>query len=134
MLETLKKRWKEFKKAPPGERFEQMHRAGRESGLPLVRIVMVIAGVAMIVGGVVLLAIPGPGLLVIAFGGALLAQQFLWVARKLDRLELVLRNLYARGLRFWKGSSTPVRASILGIGALCAAGAAYLGYSWFFKN
>ena len=134
MLETLKKRWKEFKKAPPGERFERMHSAGKKSGLPLGRIVMVIAGVAMIVGGVVLLAIPGPGLLVIAFGAALIAQQFLWVARRLDRLELALRNLHAKALRFWKQSSTPVRASILGTSALCAAGAAYLGYFWFFKE
>lgn len=133
MLRELKKRWKDFEKASPGERFERMHRGRKESGLPLGRIAMVIAGVALIVGGVVLLAIPGPGILVIAFGGALLAQQFLWVARGLDRLELLLRKLHRRALAFWKKASNAVRAAILASAALIAAGASFAVYIFLFE-
>jgi hypothetical protein len=134
MLGSLKKRWKEFEEAPPGERFERMHRAGKESGLPLGRIAMVIAGVALVVGGVVLLAIPGPGLLVIAFGAALIAQQFLFVARALDGLELLLRKLHRGAVTFWKKASRTPRTAILASAAVVAAGAAYVAYLFLFEE
>ena len=133
MLEKWKRNWKEFKKASPGERFERMYRR-RKAASPAVRMGMIAAGILLIVGGVVLLAIPGPGLLVIAFGGALLAEQFLFVARALDRLEIFLRRLHRRALAFWKKASIAVRAAVVGSAALVAAGAAYLAWLVLFEK
>ncbi len=133
MLGKWKKSWKEFEKAPPGERFERMYRARKASGSPAVRVGVIVAGILLIVGGVALLAIPGPGLLVIAFGGALIAQQFLFVARAFDRLELLLRKLQQGALAFWKKASTAVRAAILASATLVAAGASYVIYIFLFE-
>lgn len=133
MLGKWKKSWKEFEKAPPGERFERMYRRRKTSGSPAVRVGLIAAGILLIVGGVVLLAIPGPGLLVIAFGGALLAEQFLFVARASDRLELLLRKLHRGALAFWKKASAAVRAAILASAALVAAGASYAVYIFLFE-
>ena len=134
MLEKWKQSWKEFERTPPGERFERMYRRRKTSGSPALRVGLIAAGILLIVGGVVLLAIPGPGLLVIAFGGALIAQQFLFVARAFDELELLLRKLYRAALRFWKKASWTVRTAIVALAALVAAGAAYGGYLVLFEN
>ena len=98
------------------------------------RIGLIVAGVVLIAGGVILLAIPGPGLLVIAFGGALIAQQFLFVARMFDALELLMRRLHRKALAFWKKASTAVRAAVVCSAALVAAGAAYIAWLVLFEN
>jgi hypothetical protein len=133
MLEKWEKTWKEFESAPSGERFERMYRRRKTSGSPALRAGLIVAGILLIVGGVVLLAIPGPGLLVIAFGGALVAQQFLFVARAFDWLEVLLRKLHRKGLAFWKKATTAVRAAIVASAAVIAAGAAYVAYLFLFE-
>ena len=45
---------------------------------------MIIGGVALLVGGAAMLVLPGPGLLVIVAGLALLAREFVWARRALD--------------------------------------------------
>jgi len=50
--------------------------------LPAVRrIAVAVAGFGVLAGGVALLVLPGPGLLVIAIGFAILAREFSWAAR-----------------------------------------------------
>ena len=134
MLEKWKKSWKDLESAPPGERFERMYRRRKSSGSAAGRIAMIAVGIVLIAGGVILLAIPGPGLLVIAFGGALIAQQFQAVARAFDALELLLRKLYRRAVAFWKKASTAVRAAVVGSAALVAAGAAYIAWRVLFEK
>jgi len=134
MIAQWKKHLRDFRKAPAGERFVRRYRAQKGSGRPWTRIVFVVVGLVLIVGGAILLVIPGPGLLVIAFGGALVAQEFLWVAKALDWLELVLRKLFRAGKRFWKKASTLARAAITAGAALCAAGAGYLAWLWLFER
>jgi uncharacterized protein (TIGR02611 family) len=51
------------------------------------RIVRIVAGGALLVAGVVMLALPGPGWLTIAGGLTLLAGEFVWARRLLDRLK-----------------------------------------------
>jgi uncharacterized protein (TIGR02611 family) len=53
----------------------------------MLRMVRVVAGVVVLVIGVVLLAAPGPGLLVIALGLGLLAQDVPFAARLLERVR-----------------------------------------------
>jgi hypothetical protein len=133
MLKDLKKSWQVFKKAAPGERFQKLYRARKASGGPS-RIVIPVLGILLLVGGVVLLVIPGPGIPLIAFGAALLAQQSLWLARQLDELEPVLRRLARRGKSFWKKAATPVKAAIVSGAALVAAAAVYGAYLVFLRE
>jgi uncharacterized protein (TIGR02611 family) len=49
------------------------------------RVAVTVLGFALLLGGVVMLVTPGPGLLVVAAGLALLATEYAWARRALDR-------------------------------------------------
>jgi uncharacterized protein (TIGR02611 family) len=51
------------------------------------RIVVLVIGLALVAGGVALLVLPGPGLLVIIAGLAVLATEFAWAETMLDRAK-----------------------------------------------
>ena len=51
------------------------------------RIVVFVVGVALVVAGIVMLVVPGPGLLVIVAGLAVLATEFVWAERMLDKAK-----------------------------------------------
>ena len=90
----------DFTAAPPGKRFQQRyrHRQRRPHRL-LMQIVSVGVGLALLFAGVVMLFIPGPGVLAMLAGAALLAERSFLVARALDWLEVKLRRVarWARG-------------------------------------
>lgn len=48
---------------------------------------MSVGGAALILAGVALLVLPGPGLLVIVAGLALLATEYAWARRRLDHVR-----------------------------------------------
>lgn len=52
--------------------------------------------------GFVMLFIPGPGILLLAAGGAMTATQSLWVARVLDWVEVKARYVTHRILEWWR--------------------------------
>ena len=131
MLDELKKHWRTFRDARPGKRFEKLHEARSDSPPP---IVFYAAGAVLLAVGVVLLFIPGPGLLLIAFGGALIARQSLWLAKRLDRLELLLRRFARKARSVWRRSSVAVRGAVVTAAAIVAAGAGYAGYLLLFPD
>ena len=49
------------------------------------RLIVFIAGIAVLLAGVAMLALPGPGVLVIILGLVILATEFAWAERVLDR-------------------------------------------------
>jgi uncharacterized protein (TIGR02611 family) len=51
------------------------------------RIAVFVVGAALVVGGLALLVLPGPGLLVIVAGLAVLATEFAWAERLLDQAK-----------------------------------------------
>lgn len=51
------------------------------------RIVVLVVGLALVVGGIVLLVLPGPGLLVVIAGLAVLASEFAWAEFLLDKAK-----------------------------------------------
>jgi hypothetical protein len=96
MFDGLKRRWRRLKAGEPGARFQRQYRENREtrkSGLR--RWGTVAVGAGLILVGVVALFVPGPGILFIAAGGAVLARESLAVARTLDWVEV-------RGRRLWR--------------------------------
>jgi hypothetical protein len=132
MLGELKKSWRVFEKSAPGERFQMLYRERKGHGTS--RIAFAVVGILLLAGGIVLLFIPGPGLPMIAFGAALLAQQSLWLAKLLDRLEPVLRRLARRGKAFWKKAAPPLKAALVSGAALVAAAAIYGAYLVFLRD
>ena len=51
------------------------------------RVFRVVAGFTLLAVGVVMLVTPGPGWLVILFGLSLLAAEFIWARRLMDRIK-----------------------------------------------
>lgn len=67
-----------------GGKFRQVVRfIGRSSK----RIGVSVAGFALVAGGIVMLVLPGPGLLVIVAGLAVLATEYAWARRALDEAK-----------------------------------------------
>jgi uncharacterized protein (TIGR02611 family) len=53
----------------------------------VVRIARIAAGGLLLIAGIAMLALPGPGWLTIAAGLAILATEFAWARRALDQLK-----------------------------------------------
>jgi uncharacterized protein (TIGR02611 family) len=71
----------------------------------MVRIAKIVAGFALLVAGAAMVFLPGPGWLTIAAGLAILAGEFLWARRALDRLKDVAqsgRNQIEKTVAGWR--------------------------------
>jgi tellurite resistance protein TerC len=51
------------------------------------RVFLIIAGFTLLLAGVIMLVTPGPGLLTIFIGLGLLAAEFVWARRLMDRIR-----------------------------------------------
>jgi uncharacterized protein (TIGR02611 family) len=51
------------------------------------RVFLIIAGFTLLLAGVVMLVTPGPGMLVIFLGLGLLAAEFVWARRLMERMK-----------------------------------------------
>ncbi len=105
MIKAHHSHWHEFLRSRPGRRFQDAHARHLESerrAHGLRRWLLVGLGVFLTLAGVVLLAMPGPGLLVALVGVGLIAREFLVVARLLDRADLALRPACLLGRRWWR--------------------------------
>jgi len=86
----------EITQSSPGRRFQERYRRMHTDKTSLwKRCGWVCAGVLLSLVGVFFLAVPGPGIPILAVGLALIAQESAAMARWLDRAELRLR-------RWWK--------------------------------
>jgi uncharacterized protein (TIGR02611 family) len=77
-----------MEEAPRKRRFLEGVRERREKHLErsrIVRIVVAIFGFLVVLAGLAMLVLPGPGLLVIAIGLGTLALEFVWAERLLER-------------------------------------------------
>lgn len=77
-----------MEEAPRKRRFVDGVRERREKHLErnrIVRVVVAILGFLVVLAGLAMLVLPGPGLLVIAIGLGTLALEFVWAERLLER-------------------------------------------------
>ena len=57
------------------------------------RVLRMVAGFALLIAGIAMLALPGPGWLTIAAGLAVLASEFDWARNLLNRLKATARRM-----------------------------------------
>ncbi|CAN5894395.1 hypothetical protein BH11MYX3_BH11MYX3_40800 [soil metagenome] len=128
MLSSMKRDWKAFKHDAPGTRFVAQNGRLQKRGTAA-KVGLAIAGTVLLLGGVVLLFIPGPGLLVIVFGLALLAGLSSRLARTLDRAEPPLRQHAKQMRRGWHHLQIVERLGVfaLSLGGLGAVGLGAFG-------
>ena len=126
----LKQEWRRFKDDSPGERFEK-HRQRMERQSRWHHVLRGFAGGALIIVGIALLFLPGPGILGIIFGFALLAGMSRKIAGVMDRIEPRVRSGLRRARAWWKHLSTPGRAILVALAtAVVALGAVVVWRNW----
>lgn len=130
-LAKLESQWKAFKHDEPGHRFEHQHERMKKSGRGFF-VGAAVVGAILVSGGVVLLFIPGPGLLVIVFGLGLLAGLSERLAHVLDRIEPVIRRWARRAKAAWKRASIPAKVALIAMAVALAGAAGYGVYRWWF--
>ena len=132
MLQTLHKRWQELAREPPGQRFQNRFRQRDQNGRG--RALRLGAAVVLLAIGVVLLVVPGPGIIFLAAGAALLAEESEVAARLIDRAELSVRKLAATVVKLWKRGGLS-RMGLLLIAVVLLGIAAWIAYlliaHWF---
>ena len=65
----------------------------------MTRIAKTVFGFVLLAAGVLMLALPGPGWLTIFAGLAILATEFAWAQRLLDRLKALAHRVRHRGAK-----------------------------------
>jgi hypothetical protein len=95
----LKRAWQKFKHRRPGFRFHGVYAEHqKKSKAAWIRVASVVGGIVIVIVGIIALPAPGPGMLIIAFGAAIIARESEKLANALDRLELYTRRKW-RALR-----------------------------------
>ena len=90
----LKDDWQQFRSATPGRRFiEQFETNQQERASKWIRLALITLGAVVVLIGLVALPAPGPGMLIVAAGLALLARESRWIAERLDGVEVKVRRL-----------------------------------------
>jgi hypothetical protein len=103
MHSSLAKQWRALSSGTPGHRFrDRYHRNAKDPKRHwLGRIVRLVLAVAVFVVAVALTVIPGPATPLFFLAGALLASDWLWMAKVMDRVEVFLRRIFKPIGRFW---------------------------------
>jgi hypothetical protein len=95
VFDFIAERWRCFRESPPGMRFQERYRR-TANALGWRRWAVLCCGGLLCLVGVLLLVLPGPGVVLLAVGAFLLAEQSESCARLLDRAELRLRRMLRR--------------------------------------
>ena len=92
----------------------------------VVRAAVVLAGFVVVLAGLAMIPLPGPGLLVVAAGLAVLALEFVWAERMLERTI----DQMSKATDQVKRASRAQQAILVLLGALGAVAAVTAAYAW----
>ncbi|MEV7398445.1 PGPGW domain-containing protein [Aeromicrobium sp. NPDC092404] len=90
----------------------------RRSTRAVRRLVLEIVGWVLVAGGIAALVLPGPGLLLLVAGLAVLSEQYEWAERRLEPVKVMAYKAAADGVQTWPR----IIASCTGALALAAVG------------
>lgn len=96
MFSRLRRQLHDFFRARSGTRFRAHHARMRQRPHLMRTVLTVGVGLLLIALGVILLVLPGPGLLIGALGALLIAGESLVIARLLDRADLFATRRWRR--------------------------------------
>jgi uncharacterized protein (TIGR02611 family) len=104
----------------------QERRARHKERHHLIRVAAAIGGFLVVLLGIVLIPLPGPGLLVVALGLAVLALEFAWAEHLLEK---TVDRLAEAGERV-KRASPVGQAAVALLGVLAGAASLIVAYTW----
>jgi len=132
MFQSMKEAWNKIQDDPPGKRFRRQYRrrqAAREGFLK--RALFVGAGIVFGNLGIIMIFTPGPGLFFIFIGLGLVAQESLFLALFLDKIEVNLRKWAEWIQQTWDRISIFFKCVIIVIAILITALVIYGAYVTF---
>jgi len=127
-MDGFKKTWHEFQNGRPGKRFQDRYERNerqRSERSVFQRLLKPVAGVGLVLAGIVFCLIPGPGLPLTLIGAGLLADVSPTVARGMDWLDVRIRNALSGIRRIWDGASTVAKTAGTALLMFLACGAGY---------
>jgi uncharacterized protein (TIGR02611 family) len=104
----------------------QERRARHKGRHHLIRVAAAIGGFLIVLLGIILIPLPGPGLLIVAVGLAVLALEFAWAEHLLER---TVDRLGEAGERV-KRASPVGQVAVALLGVLAAAASLIVAYTW----
>jgi uncharacterized protein (TIGR02611 family) len=104
----------------------QERRARHKERHHLIRVAAAIGGFLVMLLGIVLIPLPGPGLLVVAVGLAVLALEFAWAEQLLEK---AVDRLGEAGERV-KRASLVGQAAVALLGVITAVASLIVAYTW----
>ena len=133
LIKYMKRRWQALKQGEPGRRFQDEYdKRHDENSSRAQKIGILVAGAIVFAAGIFFMPAPGPGILIVAIGAALLAQESKLAARVLDGAEVKGRAVMKWGLDLWKRAPLPGKIAIALVALLLAAAALYVAYRVMF--
>lgn len=66
------------------------------------RIAVLVVGLALVAGGLAMLVLPGPGIVVVILGLAVLATEFVWAEKMLDRARTQAERARRKAQSSWR--------------------------------
>ena len=127
LKEHLKRELRLLKDAPAGRRFQRRYKRMLSRNQTVWgRLGRILASGLVALAGFAMLALPGPGILVIVLGLAMLAGEFSWMARWMDRCEVKLRDVWNAAERAWSRAGWAPRATVI-LGACVLVGTLGVG-------
>lgn len=128
MSNALSKYWKRLKSGKPGRRFLDLYDARLErrgSKWSRRKILKMLGAAALIIAGMAIGWLPGPGGFIAIIGVAMLATEIRWIARLLDKIEPVIRRMFRALRRFWRNLTPFARVGLCFGVLVIALGLAY---------
>jgi hypothetical protein len=127
MATALSKHWHALSAGTPGRRFrDRYYRAKRAKKTHLLgRVLRWIAAAGVLVIAITLTVIPGPAIPFYFLAGALVAADWLWMAKALDWIELKLRALWERAVRIWDRLPTAAHVALIILGGCLSLATTY---------
>ncbi|HET8562149.1 MAG TPA: PGPGW domain-containing protein [Marmoricola sp.] len=86
------------------------------------RMVLVVLGWVLVLGGIAALVLPGPGLLALFAGLALLSQEYDWARRRVEPVKQAAFRAATEGVQTWPR----IMLSLLGVCCLLALGGLWI--------
>jgi hypothetical protein len=100
---SFAKQWRSLSSGTPGHRFrDRYHRNQKAKDRPWFgRILRFVLAAVIFTGAIILTVIPGPAVPLFFVAGALIASDWLWMAKVMDRAEVFFRKIFKPIGKFW---------------------------------
>ena len=124
--------WRRFRDDTPGCRFRHYHDRLHEHGSRTLRVLGIVCGALLVVAGIAMCFLPGPGAITILLGLAMFGGESRRLARRLDHMEPAIRRKAKAIGRWWKRRSLVSRGAMIAV-AMFATGLAMRAWWAFFS-